>query len=57
MHFLFIDESGSPPPLSKAAETPFFVLGGIVIPEDAWKKLDADLARIKRAFKIHGEIK
>jgi len=57
MHILFVDESGSPPESAKAESQPFFVLGGIVIPEDIWAKLAADLARLKAHFKIEGEIK
>jgi len=57
MHFLFIDESGSPPPPAKAAETPFFVLGGVVIPEDVWTRLNTNLSRIKKKFAVRGEIK
>jgi hypothetical protein len=57
MHILFVDESGSPPEQNKAALQPFFVLGGIVIPEDIWAKMAADLARLKSQYKIEGEIK
>ena len=57
MHILFVDESGSPPEQSKAALQPFFVLGGIVIPEDIWAKMAAYLARLKVHYKINGEIK
>ncbi len=57
MHLLFIDESGTPPEKEKAADQPYFVLGGIVIPEDIWAKLAGDLARIKSQFKIDCEIK
>ncbi len=57
MHILFVDESGSPPEQSKAALQPFFVLGGIVIPEDIWAKMATDLARLKTQYKIDGEIK
>lgn len=57
MHILFVDESGSPPEENKAASQPFFVLGGIVIPEDIWAKMANDLARLKTQYKINGEIK
>ena len=57
MHLLFIDESGTPPEKDKAANQPYFVLGGIVIPEDMWGKLASDLARLKNQFQINGEIK
>ena len=57
MHILFVDESGSPPEATKAESQPYFVLGGIVIPEDIWAKLAADLARLKANYKVEGEIK
>ena len=34
MQILFVDESGTPPPLAKQDNMPFFVLGGLVVPED-----------------------
>jgi ribosomal protein L35 len=44
--------------LSPRKETdPFFILGGVVVPEDIWWKLDTDLKRLKARFKITGEIK
>lgn len=57
MHILFVDESGTPPEADKAEKQPFFVLGGIVIPEDIWGKMAADLARLKAYYSIDGEIK
>src|SRR5262249_30638411 len=57
MQMLFVDESGTPPPPDKVADTPFFVLGGVSIPEEVWQKLAADLSRIKRTFKVECEIK
>lgn len=57
MHILFADESGTPPPPNKVETTPYFVLGGVVIPEDIWPKLAADLAIVKRKYNIHDEIK
>lgn len=57
MHILFVDESGSAPEADKATSQPFFVLGGIVIPEDIWAKMAADLARVKEHYAIEGEIK
>lgn len=56
MHILFVDESGSPPERDKATQQPFFVLGGIVIPEDIWAKMAGDLSRIKAQYGIDGEI-
>lgn len=57
MHILFVDESGTPPPSDRAEDNPFFVLGGLVVPEDFWGKIAADLARLKASFGITGEIK
>lgn len=57
MQILFVDESGTPPPVTKAADAPLFVLGGIVVPEDFWSKLATDLRRIKETYSIDGEIK
>ncbi len=57
MQILFVDESGTPPPPGKAIETPFFVLGAIVIPEDVWRQIADDLKRLKEQAGISGEIK
>lgn len=57
MQILFVDESGTPPPISRAADTPYFVLGGIAIPEDVWPKLSADLTTLKAKYRIDCEIK
>jgi hypothetical protein len=57
MHILFVDESGTPPPLHRVDNAPYFVLGGVIVPEDIWSKLAADLTRLKRRFHITGEIK
>jgi hypothetical protein len=57
MQILFVDESGTPPPPEKQNETPFFVLGGLVVPEDFWGKLASDLQRLKSQFSVQGEIK
>jgi len=57
MQLLFIDESGTPPPEKTAEQVGYFVLGGVIIPEEVWVKLAADLARIKLAYGVEGEIK
>jgi hypothetical protein len=58
MHILFIDESGTPPPPGPTKDgAPYFVLGGLAVPEDVWKHLEFDLARIKADFAVTGEIK
>ena len=57
MHLLFIDESDTPPNPTNASDNPIFVLGGIIISEDYWAKMAADLARLKQKYDISGEIK
>lgn len=57
MQILFVDESGSPPPPEKREEMAYFILGGLVVPEDFWSKLSADLRRLKSHSGISGEIK
>jgi hypothetical protein len=52
MQLLFVDESGTPPPQNRANEVGFFVLGGVVIPEEVWVKLAADLKRIKANYAV-----
>ncbi|WP_419713897.1 DUF3800 domain-containing protein [Sphingomonas sp. TX0543] len=57
MQMLFIDESGTPPPVDKVAGSPLFVLGGIIIPDRFWHQVKADLDLAKRDFGVGGEIK
>lgn len=57
MQILFIDESGTPPPKDKIEHSPYFVLGGVVIPENFWHHVKNDMEAIKRRFNISGEIK
>ncbi|MEK7660942.1 MAG: DUF3800 domain-containing protein [Pseudomonadota bacterium] len=57
MQILFIDESGSPPPVDKVPNSPLFVLGGAIIPDDFWHRVKVDLDAAVREFKINGEIK
>lgn len=54
MHLLFVDESGTPP---KAGGKGYFVIAGIVIPEDRWKGMREKLVGLKRAEAYHGEVK
>jgi hypothetical protein len=56
MHILFIDESGNPPPPGKLGSKNS-VLGGVIIPEEIWPKLAADLKRLKKEYDVSGEIK
>lgn len=57
MQILFIDESGTPPPIDRVDTSPYFVLGGIVIPDEFWHRVKADLEAAKRDFGVKGEIK
>lgn len=57
MQILFIDESGTPPPIDKVEHSPYFVLGGVVIPENLWHQVKDDIDIIKHRFEIKGEIK
>lgn len=57
MHLLFIDESGSLSPVGKNKPDDKFVLGGIIISEDTWFKIDADLKALKKRYTIEKEIK
>ena len=57
MQILFIDESGTPPAPDKAQNDPWFVLGGVIIPDDFWHRVKADLEVIKRRYAVTGEIK
>ncbi|WP_039052254.1 DUF3800 domain-containing protein [Bordetella avium] len=57
MQILFVDESGTPPPIERARDTPYFVLGGIAVPEDVWPKLSQDLTALKARIGVECEIK
>jgi extradiol dioxygenase family protein len=56
VHILFIDESGGLTPPGKAGPR-FFVLGGLVIPEEIWPKMAVDLKAVKKKYSVNGEIK
>lgn len=57
MQILFIDESGSPSAPDKTKNEPWFVLGGVIIPEEYWHKIKAELDLIKKKYFLAGEIK
>ena len=57
MHLLFIDESGSLSPKEKHKPDDKFVLGGIIISEDTWFKIDTDLKSLKKRYNVEREIK
>lgn len=56
MHILFIDESGTPPSPQKLRHK-YFVIGGIIIPEEKWHKMRDGILGLKLRRKILGEIK
>ncbi len=56
MHLFFIDESGTPPKLGKTDPT-YFVIGGLIVPEEVWHSIQSRLVGLKAAEKYHGEIK
>lgn len=56
MHLLFVDESGTPPKPECGANE-YFVIAGLVIPEDRWNGLRDKLTGLKRAARYKGEIK
>lgn len=56
MYLLFVDESGTPPK-SDRNEIAYFVIAGLVIPEDRWIGMRDKLEGLKRSAKYHGEVK
>lgn len=56
MHLLFVDESGTPPKPDDAGLS-YFVIGGLVIPEDRWVSMREKLIGLKRASGYRGEVK
>jgi hypothetical protein len=56
MHILFVDESGTPPKPG-VTRPRYFVVGGIIIPENLWHRLRDALFGMKIRRKIRGEFK
>lgn len=56
MHLLFVDESGTPPKPDHQGSA-YFVIAGLVIPEDRWVGMRDKLLGLKRASGYHGEVK
>lgn len=56
MHLLFVDESGTPPKLTIDARN-YFVIAGLVIPEDRWSGMREKLVGLKRSEGYRGEVK
>lgn len=56
MYLLFVDESGTPPKPGVELLS-YFVMAGLVIPEDRWMGMHDKLSGLKRACGYHGEVK
>ena len=56
MHLCFIDESGTPAKLGRA-EPKYFVIAGVIIPEDTWHPVREKLVGLKAAERYRGEVK
>lgn len=56
MYLLFVDESGTPPPI-KSKTSGYFVMAGLIIPENRWAGMRDKLTGLKRRRKYRGEIK
>lgn len=56
MHLLFVDESGTPPK-PESPNQGYFVIAGLVIPEDRWSGMRDKLVGLKRAKGYRGELK
>lgn len=56
VYLLFVDESGTPPKPTDSS-TAYFVIAGLVIPEDRWSGMNAKLEGLKRSAQYYGEVK
>lgn len=56
MHLCFIDESGTPPKAGKLKPA-YFVIAGLVVPEERWRMLADKLHGLKVGFGYRGELK
>ena len=56
MHMLFVDESGTPPSPNQN-RSQYFVIAGIIIPEQVWHRIRDALLGLKVRRKIRGEFK
>lgn len=57
MYLCFVDESGSPPRLEKAAARRFFVIAGLMMRDADWHGLARELHVLRERFAVAGEIK
>lgn len=56
MHILFIDESGTPPKPTKTYPR-YFVVGGLIVPENVWHRMRDAYMGLKIQHKVRGELK
>ncbi len=56
MHIFFIDESGTPPG-PNGGKDKYFVIGGVVIPEQVWHRIRDALLGMKVRRQLRGELK
>jgi len=56
MHLLFVDESGTPPKPDNGRRE-FFVIAGLVIPEDRWQGMSDKFSGLKIRERYRGEVK
>ncbi|MCW2336897.1 hypothetical protein M2337_001130 [Sphingobium sp. B2D3A] len=56
MHLLFVDESGTPPKPTSGIQG-YFVIAGLVIPEDRWLGMNDKLSGLKLREGYRGEVK
>lgn len=56
MHIFFIDESGTPPG-PRGGKDKYFVIGGVVIPEQVWHRIRDALVGMKIRRQLRGELK
>lgn len=56
MHLLFVDESGTPPKPTNNNQS-YFVIAGLVIPEDRWQGMNDKLSGLKLREHYRGEVK
>lgn len=59
MFLCFVDESGSPPQVQKAALRRYFVIAGLIMPEGDWHGIARELQTLREQpeFGVTGEIK
>jgi hypothetical protein len=56
MHILFVDEAGTPPKPGQQYPR-YFVVGGIIVPENVWHRIRDAMLGLKIRRRIRGEFK